>query len=426
MSGSHSDHSLERVPDADLTSGMHIWLIIVGGVIGVPVFIMAARIGGSLGLAGAVPVFLIGCIVAAVLGTVTSLAGAKTRLSTYMLTIFSFGRHGALFVNAIIALSLVGWFAVIGSVFGDAALNALEGLGLAAPPVWSLKLAGCLLMVMVSIFGFRGIDRLALFLVPLMLLFLGYAACLTWGDIGRETPGDFSFSKAVSAVVGSYIVGVVIQPDYSRFAKNMRHAGWSVGLALGVAFPVVLLLSAIPAMATGEQDIILVMIALGIGLPAFLLLLLGAWSSNVLCLYSAGLAVSTLMPRFGLKIIIAIIGTAGTALALMNVQDYFLDFLVVLGVGIPPIAAIYALEVFLLRRVDWQILSVDHEPAYNLRAFIAWGGGALTGYLSDGFGLGISGIGAIDAIIVSACLYMMVGRRGVSEQSLPRNQASCQ
>ena len=44
----------------------------------------------------------------------------------------------------------------------------------------------------------------------------------------------------------------------------------------------------------GEPDILYVMILIGIGVPAFALLVLAAWSSNVLSLYSGSLAMATI------------------------------------------------------------------------------------------------------------------------------------
>jgi cytosine permease len=224
------------------------------------------------------------------MGAVTSYVGARTRLSTYMLTEFAFGRLGAKVVNLVVALSLVGWFGVISNTLGDAAHQMLlEALQLDVSPYLTVAVA-CVLMIAVTAMGFSGIDRLALLMVPVMLGLITFAAlrALALGDDHGFTPSQaYTYPTAISAVVGSYIAGVIIQPDYSRFACNTGQAVWAVFLALGCVFPVVQFLSAIPSMAMGEPSIILVMAALGIVVPAFFLLFLGAWSSNVLALGQA-------------------------------------------------------------------------------------------------------------------------------------------
>ena len=408
-----ADYAHSQVPEDHTCSGLHIGLIIIGGTIGMAVFLMAAQIGGALGLRRAGVAFAFGGLILGVMGALTSYVGARSRYSTYMLSAFAFGRTGALWVNALVALTLVGWYGVISNVFGQAAsfvLADLYGLDL---PVWVFILGGSALMVGVTLAGFQGVDKLALYLVPFMIGFIGYAAWLSWGDVKSWTAPvanaePMSFSFAVSAVVGTYIVGVIIQPDYSRFARNVSHAVWAAFIALGLSFPVILFLTAVPSGATGLSDLINIMIAIGIGLPAFFLLLLGAWSSNVLCLYSSGLSFSTIFSRIRLWQIILAIGVVGTALALMRAQEYFTDFLLFLGVTIPPIGAIYILDVLLLRGRNFDPSDLEQEADYDIIAFFAWGMGALIGYLAANEIFTATGIASIDSILVAASLYVML------------------
>lgn len=412
MDKSREDFSREPVPQEKTLSGIHIALVIIGGTIGIPVYLMSAKLGSSLGLAQAGPAFLLGCLVLGGLGALTSLSGSRSHLSTYMLVAFAFGRRGAKIVNFIIALSLLGWYAVTMNVFAQAMDSMVQDLsGYSIQHAWYIVI-GSMLMCGVSIAGFQGIDKLALLLVPLMLMFLLYAALLAtdikpFSEMLEAQQSALGFSQAVSAVIGSYIVGVVIQPDYSRFAKNDRHAMWAVFFALGISFPLVMLLSAIPGVASGEQDLVKIMVLLGIGVPAFVLLLLGSWSSNVLSLYSSSLSVATIFTRVHLWQIILIIGLLGTVLAFLNAQRYLVDFLLLLGIAIPPVAGIYAIEVLLFRRGHCDVHKLDEESPFNAKAFIAWGGAILFGYLSQHHILSLVSISAIDSLLVACVLYSM-------------------
>lgn len=404
------DFSREQVPDDHTYSSLHIGLIIIGGTIGMAVFLMAAQIGSALGLQQAGVAFALGSLILGIMGALTSYVGAKSRYSTYMLSEFAFGRTGAKWVNALVALTLVGWFGVISNVFGEAAsfvLSDLYGINL---PVWAYVIAGSVLMVGVTLSGFQGIDKLALYLVPLMVAFIAYAATISWSDVKSWTVpvGDtepVSFSFAVSAVVGTYIVGVIIQPDYSRFARNVMHAAWAAFIALGVSFPIILFLTAVPSGATGESDLINIMIAIGVGLPAFFLLLLGAWSSNVLCLYSSGLSFSTILIRFHLWQVILSVGIVGTLLALFGALDYFTDFLLFLGITIPPIGAIYIIDVLLVRQGEFSAETLTQEPAYDISAFAAWFLATVAGYVAAESIIALTGIASIDSIIIAAIIY---------------------
>jgi cytosine permease len=409
------DFSRRAVPLSNTLSGVHIGLVIVGGTIGIPVYLMSAKLGSSLGLAQALPAFALGCFILGILGALTSLCGSSTHLSTYRLVEFAFGRSGAKLVNLIIALSLIGWYSVTMNVFAQAMDSMVFDLsGISLHKAWYIVL-GSALMCGITISGFKGIDILAILLVPIMLLFLIYAAVLAFNSSGDGTlwpsRGEhLSFSAAVFAVIGSYIVGVVIQPDYSRFAKNNRQAMAAVFIALGVSFPIVMLLCAIPGMATGEQDLIKIMLLLGIGAPAFALLVLGSWSSNVLSLYSSSLSAATIFTRAHLWQIIAVIAVLGTALAFLNMQEYLLGFLLLLGVSIPPIASIYSIEVLLFRRSRCDVDVLDREPRVNIIAFVAWLSASGFGFMVQQDIVAISSrIAAIDSILVSLVVYASLG-----------------
>ncbi|MBC6413245.1 MAG: cytosine permease, partial [Hyphomonadaceae bacterium] len=364
--------------------------------------------------------FSVGSLILGVMGAITSYVGARTRFSTYLLTEFSFGTEGAKIANLAVALSLIGWFGVISNTLGQATQQMIfEAFGHPVSPYLTVSVAS-FLMVTVTALGFSGIDKLALYLVPLMAAFIVFAAFLALSRGGvsvHHVDTVFTYQTAISAVVGSYISGVIIQPDYSRFAINTRHAIWSVLIALGVIFPLVQFFSAIPGMATGQPDVVLVMAALGIAVPAFFLFFLGAWSSNVLCLYSSGLSIATILERFRLQHIIIAIGIIGTAIAFIPAQDYLINYLVLLGVTIPPIGAIYIIDAFFVRRFKMSIEGIEKASPFRISAFAAWGGAAIAGYISSSGGIGLTTIASLDSLIAASLIYAALNWPTISRNS---------
>jgi cytosine permease len=141
---------------------------------------------------------------------------------------FVFGRRGSDFVNALLGLTLLGWFAVTAGFFGETLAIAFEEMFAVSPPTWLLTLISSVLILITTIFGFKAIDRLALFAVPLLILFLLYVSSLSLADSSWETvlstegSNPAYFSTAVSTVIGSLIVGVVLMPDLSRYARSVK------------------------------------------------------------------------------------------------------------------------------------------------------------------------------------------------------------
>ncbi len=422
------DYAREPVSAEVTSTGWHLALIIIGGTIGFSVFIVSAQIGGSLGYYDAGLAFVVGSLVLGTLGATTSYVGAKTRLSTYILSEFAFGRDGAKLTNLAVGLSLIGWYGVISNFLGQASQQILlDVFGWDVSVYMTVSIAS-LLMISVTVKGFKGIDQLAAILVPVMIAFILYAAYAS--TVGHGTAivasqtGAFTFATAVSAVVGSYIAGVIIQPDYSRFAINTKHAVWSVFVALAVVFPLIQFFSAVPSMVIGEPDLLAVLVSLGLILPAFLLLFFGSWSSNVLCLYSSGLSFATMLPKIGLDKIIVAVGIAGTAIAFVPAQDYLVGFLVLLGVAIPPIGAIYIVEAAYARRFVVDVKDLVADPKYNFRALFSWGLAIAAGYLSQTGTWGLTDIASIDSLIVSFasffCLkYVQTVKRTSAQDRIP-------
>ncbi len=423
MANPLNDYSQQRVPDSQTVSSGHIALVIIGGTIAIPAFLMAAQVGSSLGFVAAVMAFACGAFILGTMNACTSWVGSITRLSASKLTENAFGFHGAKWINGLIAITLAGWYGVNCKMFGDAANTVLTSLGVNLP-ISLYIVIGSVLMLLVSLKGFKGIDKLALWLVPLMILFIFYAAKLAMdspnADLLWVTKSQMSFSSSISAVVGAYIVGVVIQPDYSRFAKNPKSASIAAGLALFVAFPVVLILTSIPAIISQQSDLILVMVSIGIGAPAFFLLLLSSWSSNVLSLYSSSLSINTIAPKFSLRNITLFIGAIGTVIAFGDVQKYFIDFLILLGIAIPPVGAIYCLNFWVNKRDENETLIIKN---HHWSAINSWLVGFLLGFLSYHDYVTVTQISSLDSILLSTTFYLFLRRKRLSRSGKLIQQA---
>jgi cytosine permease len=409
MSTSPLDHNAADdfarggVPDAATVSAWRVFFIVTGSLCGLPVFVLAAQLANALGPRPALAAFILGAVISGLLGALSAWAGAATRLNLALLAERCFGRLGAAAVKLVVALSLVGWFGVIINVLGVTAATAAErifGLRLAAG--W-IAASAALIVAVIAWRGIAGLDRLGRLVAPLTAVLLLYAVVQTLAGFdaaaaARPVAG-IGFGAAVSAVVGSYIVGIVIQPDYGRFVRSPRAAGLACGSALGLLYPLVLVASAIPALVLAEAELIGAMILLGIGVPALILLLLGAWIDASACLYSASLSLTNQIPRVRLAWMVAAVAAVGALLALLQAERYFLPFLTTLGFAFPPIATIQIIEV-LCRR--------DAPPPMLLRAVpcLAWLAGSAMGYAAAQHQLSLTGVSTLDAVLVAAVIAL--------------------
>ncbi len=407
------DYSRTPVPDEKTVSGWHIALIKIGIVIALPAFFTGAEIGTAMGLADACLAIISAAFLLALIAALTGTVGANSRLSTSMLLQFSFGRVGAKIVNLILAITLLGWFGVTTALFGHT-LNELVARALNIQTVPSVyMLLGGMLMIGTTVFGFKALQKLSDLVVPLLLLGIVLVAYLASQQSELHSimsaPGDGSLSVGlgVSALVGGMIVGVTIFPDLARFARSSVHGQAAAGLSYGLGVPFVLIMVAIPSIITGEKDLLLIMLSLGLGATALLLLIITAFTTNAGNLYSSSLVLATIFQGVEKWKICIVAGLIGTVFAVSGITDYFLSFLILLGVSIPPIAGIYLADFFFVRNKHYDLQELQMIPAIHGKAFVAWllGIAIASMTLKDFFSL--TSIPSCDAMLTAFFVYIL-------------------
>jgi cytosine permease len=229
----------------------------------------------------------------------------------------------------------------------------------------------------------------------------GFAAIVRYPGHGQ------SFGIAMSAVVGGFIGFVVVFPNLTRYARTPRDGivAGIVGMAIG--FPVILILSTISAVATGRKDVVAVIGGLGFGAFALALAATSIWKTNVLNLYTTYLGVATLWPSVSRVWLLSIASIAGGLLGAIEVDTYFLPFLLFFAVAAPPIAVIYGIDCLTrdhLARAE-QGLTM---PAYQWPALVSWVAAATVGGLALAGIVTLTGVPALDSAVTAGVIFGVV------------------
>lgn len=417
------DHARDPVPAGEAVRGWHIVIIYVGVALTLPAFLTGGEIGLGVGLSGGVVATLVATAILATVGLATGYLGARTRLSTYMISRHAFGRTGAKIPNGLLALTLFGWFGVTAAFFAHAAhALALSYLGLDfGPATWTI--VGTVLMTSTALFGFKGLDKLSFVVTPLLVLLLGAAVVesLALSSPGAvlayEGSGAFPVGAAVSMLVGGWMVGAVVLPDLTRYAVSPRHGLAGGGFSFVVGMTVVIVPSMVVAIANGNQDLVAVVVSFGWATAGLAVIVLSAWSSNDNNVYSAALGLASIVEGVAKWKITIVAGAGGGLLALVGIIDRLVPFLMGLGILIPPIAGVYITD-GLLHREAYDPDRGRPSPSYRWRAFVAWGfasGVAFATQPAEIGGLGwftLTMIPALDALAVSCMAYLALDRVG--------------
>jgi len=406
------DYSRHPVPEDKTVTGFHIAIMVIGVMITVPAFVLGAQLGASLGFSRAFTGIVLGAVLLSLIASLTGMVGVKTHLSTSMINRYTFGKSGAVIINTILGITALGWFSVIIALFGEAAMGGLNEMGLDWDFPRGGMVFGSLLTTLIAIFGFKALDKMSLIVVPIMMLFLILVLYLSIKDgsltaiLSYEgSEQAFDLGATVSLIVGSYIVGTTIFPDMCRYVKSAPHVWIGSFLAFSVGYIIVLSLVMIPSIKTGEPDLIKIISLMGLGVFGFAMLLFSTVTTVAFNLYTGSLAAAALFQKVDKWKLVVILGIVSTIAATLGADQYFINWIIILSLAIPPIGGVYVVDWLVLKRHD-----VNSEPpsGFAWPALISCLAGSGVAYSTQIGMLQLTAVSAMDAMLTAMLVYFLI------------------
>ncbi len=408
------DFAMDRIPSAARRPMRDVLWVRLGVLTAMSQFVLGAALGYGMTFWKAFWAILLGSVLLEIVALLIGIAGAWEGLPTGVLARWSgFGKYGSGLISLVVAIGSMAWFGVQNSIFADAVNRATRGiLGL---PLCSL-LTG-LFVTLIAIFGFRWLTWTASLTVPAFVVVLGYglyrvlAAESLAGLIYMPPPGPkLALVTGATIVAGGYMLGAVVTPDIARFCRNGKDVFWMTLVStflgeLGIGLAAVLLAHAV---RTGDVISIIFNVAGWVGVTV---VSLATVKINDVNLYGSSLHLTNVIQalfrrRVNRGVVTAVLGGLGTLFSMIGVLEHFIDFLLILGVAIPPIGGVLIVDYFILKR-DRVALAATRQklslPAtcewMNPVGILAW----LFGFLAS-YGVP-SGIASLNSILASGLLY---------------------
>lgn len=355
-----------------------------GGVISVAALLVGATLIQGLSFGG---VLLWGGAGFLLVGVCMALLGARAaewQAGTGTLAARAFGTLGAnLVLGIVVGVPLMGWFGVQSAI---AAESVVRIVGLSFGQQWSFAAVTLVLgatMTVTAVIGFGALKWLNYVAVPCkvalvvygvgrVLLDHGLAPILAW----RPDPARaLDPLTAIGLAAGFVAVAAVIAPDYARHARTPRDAVLGCLLGLVPASIVLAGCGAVLAIAQNTHDIVEIYAGMGLPVLALTMLIVATWTTNVMNVYSAGLALGGLVgwgpERRGLATAIA--GVLGSALAVVGILGQLIGFLSLLTATVLPIAGVMI--------AAWWFVPQADRPGprrWGAHGLVAWGVGVAT------------------------------------------------
>lgn len=412
----HDEFSIHAVPTDARVASFRVAAVASVVSFSLPTFIAGIEVSSGVGpgltlaaiLGGALVIFLIGWLMGSI--------GARTGFNSYLLVRLAFGDTGARVVNLAFSISLLGWFGINLNLFGLAIAGLSDELFGIIPPVLLVTIMASLLITVTTIIGFNAINLVSTLIIP-VLAFVAMALLVTatsqTAPVVAASQGEMSLGDGISAIVGSIVIGSIIMPDITRFLRTSGGALLTSGTSYMIAQPFVMWVAASASMVLGTEDIISIMLTLGLGLGAFIIIIAGSWVLNSLNLYSAVLGVTASFPRLSARTVTVVLGIIGVTAGLMNILDSFVTFLFYLSVVFIPVAGVIIVDHFIARPEIYQVIEVADNQPLNRWGLLTWFmGSAITLAASEGFIGSVTRVAALDAMLTTAVLYWIAARLG--------------
>jgi cytosine permease len=354
-----------------------IWF---GGIVSVPALLVGSTLIASLSFNYSIWAGLIGFSFVVLFMSLLSIAAVEKRKATVSLAASSFGENGAkLIVGLVIGLSTLGWFGIQSNIAGASFSKILVEMNGPEIPIWLSSVFWGSIMVLTAVFGFKYLKWLNYIAVPAIIILLIYGLVITFqthsfGEILNFTPKEnMPLLQAIGFTIGFISVGGVISPDYNRFAATKKDA--ILGSLLGIIPSALCLLAigAILAITQGTYDIVEIFSTLGFPFLAMSILILATWTSNVINIYSSGLAFNNLFNRGNenRSKTTLIVGVFGILLAALGVLSHFMSFISLLTITITPIAGVMISDYFISHTYK------ENAQKINWKGIFSWMSGVI-------------------------------------------------
>jgi cytosine permease len=301
-----------------------------------------------------------------------------------------FGTKGYALASGLLSTLLLGWFAVQTGITGALIASTYEMNYVA------MTIVAGLLYIAITFIGVRGLHLIGLVSVPLFfvlgLFVVMHSASTTtfdaiWNYAGNNGVATMSMGVGLTVVIALFIDAGTVTADFNRWARTGTHSLIATFSAFPVSNLVAMLVGGILTAALavpdanpfGADNMFGYMNTLQIGwlsALAFLFLYINLGSVCSHCLYNAATGWSRILGS-KMRLLAVVLGILGIVIAAGNVWAFFIQWLSLLGIVVPPIGMILLVEAYIFKSGGM----ADRE--WRSTPFISWAIGAAVGFLVE-------------------------------------------
>lgn len=361
---------------------------------GFPMIITGAMTGSILvlgmGFTNALWAMIIGNLFMLVYVGALGLLGTRRGTNFALQASIVFGRKGYILASGLLSTLLLGWYAVQTGITG-ALISSTYELNYVVMTV----IAG-VLYIGITFIGVRGLHLIGLISIPLFVV-LGVwvaadaASTTTWAAImaypGNNGAASMSMGVGLTVVIALFIDAGTVTADFNRWAKDSTSSIVATFSAFPVANLVAMLVGGVmtAALAVPDANPFGVDNMFGymngkqltwLSILAFVFLYCNLGSVCAHCLYNSATGWSRILGSH-MRLYAIILGAIGILVAAGNIWAFFIEWLSLLGILVPPIGAIILVDQYLVRKES------EIDTDWRGSAFAAWICGSVVAFFVE-------------------------------------------
>ncbi|AWO75860.1 cytosine permease [Geobacillus sp. G4] len=357
----------------------------------------------DISFSNAMLAIIVGSAIGAIPLALTGNIGIRTGLPTMVITRAAFGQKGAILPALVNTIILIGW-SWIQAYMAGLSLNYAVHYTTGYSNINLFVILTELLVVIITIFGHRGVERIEKYISIAMLIlsFLVFYKIFTTYDISTLVEMKLSEHPSISTILAFDIVVATAFSwmstvcDFNRNCRSETSGFWGTYFGYLVASIVAMGLGAVVSGFSIASDMertydpTILLAAYGFGLIASIVVFFSVLSTNVMALYSATMSFMNVFPRAGFwkpTLIMGVICTLG-ALLKEVLMSHFFNFIMLIATLFIPVFAIVLVDYFFIKKgvYDAEDILYDTKGQYryqkgvNIAAYITYIVGAVFAY----------------------------------------------
>ena len=176
------DYPVTPVPRHARKSFVSLAVVLLGFTVFTPTMLAGAQLGAAFSLSELVQVILLGSLVLGVYVAVLGFIGARTGLTTVVMSRYVLGQRGAKLASLLLGGTQIGWYGVVIGTIGDLTAQALEWESY--PSRAAVMVVASALMCLTACYGYRGMFWVSAISTPLILVLAFWVLLRSLEEVG--------------------------------------------------------------------------------------------------------------------------------------------------------------------------------------------------------------------------------------------------